>query len=252
MTHDIVYILRDGKNEELRYSLRSVEKNYPHERVVFYGGRPDGIEPDLFVPYTQPGDTKWEKVRNTIEMICKNDQLTEDFILFNDDFFIMKPVETPTNYYDGTLEERIKTIEGAIFGRHSEYSDRLRHLAETLRRAGIPNPLNYAHHTPMIINRKKMLETLEKTNAVRDLEIYAETAYVHFKSDLLQTQFAYYKRDKARYNAELTAILEEERAITQKLLALSAENPYEASNHYFYNERNLLEKLLNIENLINA
>lgn len=160
--NDIVYILRSGKNEELCYSLRSIEKNYPHERVVFYGGKPDDIEPDLFVPYTQPGDTKWEKVRNTIEIICKNDNLTEDFILFNDDFFIMKPVETPTNYYDGTLDERIKTIEGALFGRHSEYSDRLRHLAETLRNAGIVNPLNYAHHTPMIINRKKMLETLEK------------------------------------------------------------------------------------------
>lgn len=160
--NDIIYILRAGKNEELRYSLRSIEKNYPHERVVFYGGKPDGIEPDLFVPYTQPGDTKWEKVRNTIEMICKNDNLTEDFILFNDDFFIMKPVETPTNYYDGTLDERIKTIEGAVFGRHSEYSDRLRHLAETLRNAGVVNPLNYAHHTPMIINREKMLETLKK------------------------------------------------------------------------------------------
>lgn len=162
MTHDIVYILRDGKNEELRYSLRSVERNYPHKRVIFYGGKPDGIEPDLFVPYAQPGDTKWEKVRNTIELICKNDNLTEDFILFNDDFFIMKPVETPTNYYDGTLDERIKTIEGAVSGRHSEYSDRLRHLAETLRSAGVANPLNYAHHTPMIINRKKMLETLKK------------------------------------------------------------------------------------------
>ena len=162
MAHDIVYILRSGNNEELRYSLRSIEKNYPHERVVFYGGKPDGIEPDLFVPYTQPGGTKWERVRNTVEMICKNDNLTEDFILFNDDFFIMKPVETPTNYYDGTLDERIKTIEGAVFGRHLEYSDRLQHLAETLRNAGVTNPLNYAHHTPMIINRKKMLETLEK------------------------------------------------------------------------------------------
>lgn len=160
--NDIVYILRQGKNEELRYSLRSVEKNYPHERVIIYGGKPDGIEPDLFIPYAQPGDTKWEKVRKTIELICKNDQLTEDFILFNDDFFIMKPVENPTNYYDGTLAERINSIEGALFGRHSVYSDRLRHLEDTLKRAGIENPLNYAHHTPMIINREKMLETLKK------------------------------------------------------------------------------------------
>lgn len=160
--NDVIYILRSGKNEELRYSLRSVEKNYPHKRVIFYGGKPDGIEPDLFIPYAQPGDTKWEKVRNTIEIICKNDNITEDFILFNDDFFIMKPVENPANYYDGTLAGRINSIERALFGRHSVYSDRLRHLLETLKRAGIANPLNYAHHTPMIINRKKMLETLKQ------------------------------------------------------------------------------------------
>lgn len=160
--NDIVYILRNGKNEELRYSLRSVERNFPPARVVFYGGKPDRIEPDLFIPYTQPGDTKWEKVRNTIEVICKNDNLTEDFWLFNDDFFIMEPVENPQNYYDDTLEGRIAQIERAIFGRQSEYSKRLRHLVKTLKEAGIDKPLNYAHHTPMLINRKKMLETLEK------------------------------------------------------------------------------------------
>lgn len=160
--NDIIYILRAGKNEELRYSLRSVEKNYPHKRVIFYGGKPDGIEPDLFVPYTQPGDTKWEKVRNTIELICKNGNITEDFWLFNDDFFIMKPVENPVNYYDGTLEGRIAQIEKSIFGRHSIYSNMLRHTLRTLKLAGIGRPLNYAHHTPMLISRKKMLETIER------------------------------------------------------------------------------------------
>ena len=159
---DVIYILRDGFNPELKYSLRSVEKNFPHKRVVFYGGKPKDIMPDLFVPYTQPGDTKWEKVRNTIEVLCKNDNLTEDFWLFNDDFFIMKKIEKPVNYYDGTLQDRIKQIEGRLFGRHSEYSDRLRHLVQTLQKAGIENPLNYAHHTPMLINRKKMLDTLKK------------------------------------------------------------------------------------------
>lgn len=162
MTHDIVYILRHGKNEELRYSLRSVEKNFPHKRVWFYGGKPDGIWPDEFVAYIQEDTTKWQKVRNTLELVCKNDNITENFWLFNDDFFVMKPVENPTNYYDGTLEDRIAKIEGAIFGQQSEYSRLLRHLVQTLKAAGIDKPLNYAHHTPMLINRKKMLKTLEK------------------------------------------------------------------------------------------
>lgn len=160
--NDIVYILRMGKNEELRYSLRSVEQNFPYKRVWFYGGKPQDIQPDRFERIFQEGDTKWQKVRNTLVLICQNDNITEDFWLFNDDFFIMEKVENPVNYYDGTLADRIKQIESAIFGQQSEYSKRLRHLLETLQNAGIDEPLNYAHHTPMLINRKKMLETLEK------------------------------------------------------------------------------------------
>lgn len=160
--NDIVYILRNGKNEELRYSLRSVEKNFPFRKVWFYGGKPQDINPDCFVHIFQEGENKWQKVRNTLELVCQNGHITEDFWLFNDDFFVMKPVENPTNYYDGTLEDRIKQIEAVIFGQQSEYSKRLRHLLKVLQNAGIDKPLNYAHHTPMLINRKKMLETLEK------------------------------------------------------------------------------------------
>lgn len=159
---DIVYILKDGKNEELRYSLRSIEKNFPHREVWFYGGKPQDITPDHFVHIFQEGNNKWEKVRNTLKLVCQNDDITEDFWLFNDDFFIMKPIAKPKNYYDGTLKDRIAKIEGVIFGQISEYSKRLRHLVKTLEEAGFADPLNYAHHTPMLINRKKMLETLEK------------------------------------------------------------------------------------------
>ena len=50
---DIVYLLREGENDELRYSLRSVERNFPHDRVIFYGGKPDGIEPDEYIHIEQ-------------------------------------------------------------------------------------------------------------------------------------------------------------------------------------------------------
>lgn len=160
--NDVVYICREGKNRELTYSLRSVEKNFPHRMLIIYGGKPDDIEPDAYHRVKQEGATKWEKVRNTLIKVCQNDGITPDFWLFNDDFFIMKPVENPVNYYDGTLVGRIAQIEQRLWGRPSKYSTQLRHLCKTLNAAGIANPLNYAHHTPMLINRKKMLETLEK------------------------------------------------------------------------------------------
>lgn len=160
--NDIVYFLREGKNTELIYSLRSVEQNFPHRMVIFYGGKPDGITPDAYHPIDQKGTTKWERVRNMLIKACENNGITPDFWLFNDDFFVMRKIDEPKNYYDGTLAERIAQIEKVVFGRHTNYSNQLRHLVETLKEAGIEKPLNYAVHMPMLINRKKMLATLEK------------------------------------------------------------------------------------------
>lgn len=159
--NDIVYFLREGKNEELRYSLRSVVKNFPHSRVIFYGGKPKGITPDVYVKVEQNEPTKWQKVRHMMLLACENDDISDEFWLFNDDFFVMKKVETPpTAIYNGTLAGRIAQIEKATFGRPSEYSKLLRRLKEELQAHGIEKPLNYATHTPMLINRKKMAEVL--------------------------------------------------------------------------------------------
>ena len=85
--YDAVYIYKsNGSDEELRYSLRSVEKNFPCKRVVICGSKPRGIAPDIQMELAQFGATKWERARYTIERIAKNEDLTEKVWLFNDDF----------------------------------------------------------------------------------------------------------------------------------------------------------------------
>ena len=45
----------------------------------------------------------------------------------------------------------------------------------------------------------------------------------------------------------MLALLEEEERITKRLLTIISEMPavgFETSNHYFYNDRNLVEKIL--------
>ena len=56
---DIVYILKnDIDSDELRYSLRSVCENFPCRRVIFIGGCPKDIVPDVYIPHEQIGHTK--------------------------------------------------------------------------------------------------------------------------------------------------------------------------------------------------
>ena len=161
--HDVVYLLRDGVNEELRFSLRSVDENFPHRKVWFVGGCPDGLNPDEHMEVEQYGTTKFERVRNMLVDVCMNHEITEDFWLFNDDFFVMwQSCEKIPQSVNGTLEQRIHDIEmKENFGAPTTYSKKLRHLVQTLTKAGLPT-LNYAVHKPILVNRKKALEVLEK------------------------------------------------------------------------------------------
>lgn len=156
---DIVYILRNGiEGDELRYSLRSL-KNLPHDLVWFFGGEPKGLKPDMQMAMTQKGVSTWEKVRWTIQQACVNDSVSEDFYLFNDDFFVMKPVKEVPVYYDGTLLKRIEDLKRKTGGLGSLYSNELEKTREMLMQ-NHKKTYNYAVHIPMVINKGKALEVL--------------------------------------------------------------------------------------------
>lgn len=160
--YDIVYFVKDCTiNEELRYSLRSVERNFRYRDVWFYGGCPVNLKPDHHVAITQNEPSKWERVRGMMMKACENDNLTEDFWLFNDDFFILRPVpEDIPPYHNGSIYKQIVKVENRHGMTSNDYTRRLRHLCQTLERAG-KECFNYGVHKPMLINRKKMLEVLK-------------------------------------------------------------------------------------------
>ena len=155
MKLDVVYFCRPGDNEELRYSIRSVVANFPYNRIIIYGGKPDYIQPDIYRQITQHGATAYHAVRNMIRQACADEEITPEFWLFNDDFFIMKPIANLKPQYNGTLADHIRTVELKQYG-PTPYTEKLRHLYRTLyqtRPAG--GFLDYAVHKPMKINRAK-------------------------------------------------------------------------------------------------
>ena len=162
MKSDIVYILKNGEtSDEIIYSIRSACKNFPYRKIWIYGGKPEGIMPDGYVEYSQQGANKWEKVNNTIKLICQNEDITADFWLFNDDFFVMKKIRKVDYMVGGTLWYRAQKISKKYGGRDTKYSDMLRETARALRAKGYDR-LDYALHVPMLINRKKALKVLDE------------------------------------------------------------------------------------------
>lgn len=172
---DVVYFVREGDNEELRYSLRSVERNLPHRKVWIIGGKPEDINPDEFIRIPQDGaGTKWDKVRANLELVATHDGITEDFVLMNDDFFINKPTEELPPAYRGTLREHYEAMERQHHGT-MPYSIELRRTERALENAG-KTTISYELHIPIIINRKKLLETVrEFPNAHGTRTLYGNT-----------------------------------------------------------------------------
>ena len=159
MKYDVVYILKNNyTSKEIVYSLRSLV-NFPYRSVWFAGGCPKGIEPDGMLEMAQLGRTKWERVIYTLRKVCECKEISKSFWLFNDDFFILKPVEEKPasrikTQYNGDLLKRVHSI-----GR-SEYALQLARTACELKRRGL-GVKNYAVHVPMLINKDKALEVLD-------------------------------------------------------------------------------------------
>ena len=159
--YDVVYILKsDAAPDELRYSLRSICENLNFRKVWFYCGKPDGLEPDVHVPMIQTGSSKWEKARSSLIAICKNEDITKKFWLFNDDFYVLKPNKNTKPFHRGLLQDHVKLIERKRNGNGSSYSQQLKECDNQLHRAGLTT-LDYALHIPILVERAKMLEALE-------------------------------------------------------------------------------------------
>lgn len=155
---DIVYILKEGLDpSELIYSLRSIDENFPHRKVWFVGGQPDGLVPDGRIRHKQTGTSKWERVRSSWNEIIKNKDITDDFFLFNDDFFVMKPFEGEfVNYSSGTMEKRIRDLRTTVG--HSTYTRELEQARFLLMDRG-HDTMSFALHLPFLVNKQKAEQT---------------------------------------------------------------------------------------------
>lgn len=157
--YDIVYILKEDMDPyELKYSLRSVDRNFPHRKVWFVCGQPEGLTPDGRIRHHQTGMSKWERVRSSWMEIIRNKDISDDFFLFNDDFFVMEPFEGEfINYTSGTLEKRVAELVRTVG--YSKYTKALELARFTLVKEGYDS-MSFALHMPFLVNKAKVFETL--------------------------------------------------------------------------------------------
>lgn len=92
---DAVYILGTGSqadDEEIRYSIRALEANMLDLAEVFVVGEcPDWLEGVTHIPAEDKYEEKWRNAMHKTLIACEQEDLSEEFILMNDDFFMCEP-----------------------------------------------------------------------------------------------------------------------------------------------------------------
>jgi hypothetical protein len=184
MTLPLVYLFGPTgreRSEELRYSLRSVEANLPHDGVWIFGYAPTWVDRDqvqvVAVPTVGRVGASAATTAN-LRAACAHPDMPDHFVLMNDDFFVTRPITGVPMLHRGPLADEIDRLgrrpdclESAWYRLHCN-------TARLLAALGYDRPLSYELHVPMIVNRRVMAAALDAAagHAVCKRTVYGNLA----------------------------------------------------------------------------
>lgn len=167
---DLVYILGSGSiwnNNEIKYSLRSVCKNLPHRKVFVIGEKCDWFSDNIIhIPAEDPYDLKPKNALYKLLIAVKDKRVSQDFILMNDDFFILKPLKEILPYNKGTLGKSIKN-NPLHAGYYYDALIATRRYLHYIHDIPLSKCLDYSLHYPFIYNKAKLGKLLDE---IKDLK----------------------------------------------------------------------------------
>lgn len=160
---DAVYVVGDGRRDWLRYSLRSLRHLPQVDRLVIAGVCPRWCSPDLHIPVEQ-GRIKHVNTWANLQAVLGDDRVSDQFLLFNDDFFVLRHLDPVPVLHRGPIAGQIANHRRTG---HRPLLHRRQQLQDMLVELGVNEPLCYELHTPMPVVRADMAAALERAETVR-------------------------------------------------------------------------------------
>lgn len=196
---DIVYPLAERlHNRELQYSLRSLA-NFPHRQVWFTGYLPPWLAGCGYIP-DAGGATKEARIYNSVLAAAVHPDISDTFVLFNDDFFVSGPVaELPPAYYLPLRDQIDEPAFKHVYEAGESWAKSVLTTLELLESLGVTNALSYELHIPMAFDKKVLAELMLRYvsdnppqlrslygnlaqiggNAQRDVKVFEEADPIH-------------------------------------------------------------------------
>lgn len=168
---DLVYIYRrrpDGDETEIRYSVRSAAKNLKFRKLFIVGDKPFGLKNFTLIKHRGP-TSKYENAFEKIIRAAEDDRVSDEFVLMNDDFFILRPFK------------KVPYYKKAEFGswsakwplKHAHYYRKIR---KTLSVVG-PKAGVFEVHFPFPFRKRNLLRLKKKYRLPCDLML--RSLYAH-------------------------------------------------------------------------
>lgn len=154
---DIVYVLGTGSrfhNHEIRFSLRSIEKNLSnYGKIWIIGEHHRMLENVYFVPFPDQTSMPNTNIMQKVTRACEHPDISENFLFFNDDHYLLKPFDAPTfpYFYNKSMEEYLKKRV------NDSYRRIVARTFNYLKSKDLPT-MFFDTHTPIIYNKSKFLE----------------------------------------------------------------------------------------------
>lgn len=129
----------------------------PHNRIWLIGYQPKWLTgPVKLLRVNVPYGSKYAKSHNNQLQACKHPYISDPFLLFNDDFFVMKPVEHFEDYHRGPLVDSIKRLKSTVGG--SAYVNGMELTLQILKELGVEDPLDYGLHIPLTVHKQRWIK----------------------------------------------------------------------------------------------
>lgn len=165
-----VWAYKSRETDELKYSVRSAIKNLRLEKIIIVGDKPSWLQESeqvIYIPFTPVRDSSWTRAYvawQYLDKLMSTIPLEEDFLYFNDDFFILRPIEDWIDYKRDIVD----------YNEHVRAHNRVYHIRDmrALRILGTKEEYHYNLHIPISLNPSNLLIVLSfwKNSLVKDFE----------------------------------------------------------------------------------
>lgn len=139
---DVIIPYLPNNSQELEYCLKSIKNNLPHRKI------------HVVTVYEKSKYSELAHINQILKLKWAIDKLnvSEQFYLMNDDFFIMKPVAEIPYYHKGLLIDHYNATNWLTYKRA---------IKRTIEYCG-EAALSYEMHIPMRMDTAKLRDLIEK------------------------------------------------------------------------------------------